>query len=76
MKQILTESVRAAAEIEPLLEVKEVMVITRLSRNMVYRLIKTGILPGTRLPGCDRIMVSPADLRAYLARGRAQAQAK
>jgi excisionase family DNA binding protein len=58
------------SRIEPLLTVKDVVAITRLSKAKVYQLIDQGFLPCVRPPGCDRLLVAPQDLRQFLDRGR------
>ncbi len=55
---------------QPLLTIKEVAAITRLSRSQVYNLINRGVLPSVQLPGCSRVLVDVVDLRAYLDAGR------
>jgi excisionase family DNA binding protein len=62
---VLTEPLR------PLLEVPDVQGITRLSRAKVYQLIQDGRLPAVRLPGTDRVLVDPEDLRKFIESGRA-----
>lgn len=59
--------------LEPMLTVRDVAAVTRLSRAQVYKLINRGVLPHTRLPGCTRnnILIDPSDLRAFLEAGKA-----
>lgn len=57
-------------DIRPLLTVQEVAALTRLSRSEIYALIGRGDLVSVRPPGCTRVLVDPADLRAYLVAGR------
>ena len=55
---------------EPLLTVKEVRKLLPLSLAKIYALLEQGDLRAVRLPGCDRVFVDPADLRAYVEAGR------
>jgi len=55
------------APMERLLDVNDIIAITRLSRSKVYDLVRKGILSRIQLPDCDRILVRPEDLRTFLA---------
>jgi excisionase family DNA binding protein len=59
--------------VEPLLTVKDVIALTRLSRSKVYELIEAGVLPRVKLAGVNSVRVEPAALRAWLDAGRAPA---
>jgi excisionase family DNA binding protein len=59
-----------SAEFARLLRVKEVVEVTGLGRSTVYSLLEDGTLPGIRMPGTEAWRVDPADLRAFLDRGR------
>jgi excisionase family DNA binding protein len=41
----------------------------------VRRLIKNGALPAIRIPGCDRVLIDPRDLRALLDKSRSRTPA-
>jgi excisionase family DNA binding protein len=51
-------------ELEALLSPEEVASACRLSRRAIYRAIKRGELPATRL--CHRLRVHPADLERWI----------
>jgi excisionase family DNA binding protein len=61
--------------LEPLLTVKDVRKLLPLSLAKIYALLEQGDLRAIRLPGCDRVFVAPADLRAYVQAGRSTAAA-
>ena len=54
-----------------MLDVPDVMQMLRLSRTMVYDLLRSGQLPGIRIGAAWRIPV--ADFRRYLEASRVQA---
>jgi excisionase family DNA binding protein len=55
---------------EPLLTVKDVRRLLPLSLAKIYALLDQGDLRAVRLPGCNRVLIDPADLRAYVEAGR------
>jgi excisionase family DNA binding protein len=58
---------------EPLMTIRDVMELTRLSKAKVYQLKDRGILPAVRLPGCTKVLFHPEDVRGYLEAGRTTA---
>jgi hypothetical protein len=40
------------------------------SRALTCQFIEQTALPCVRLPGCDRVLIDPADLRRYMDAGR------
>jgi excisionase family DNA binding protein len=59
--------------VEQLIDVQGVPRLTGLSESTVRRWIRQGNLPVIRVPGCDRVLIDPRDLRAVLDAGRAVA---
>ena len=55
---------------EPKMTVRDVMAVTRFCRSKIYQLKDQGILPALKLPGCNKVLFDPADVRRYLEAGR------
>ena len=58
--------------LEPLLTVRGVCDVLRVSKQTVYRLTARGELPSTRVG--DRLRFAPADIREYVERNREPVQ--
>ena len=62
--------------LQPLLTIKDVVALTRLSKSKVYQLKDAGVLTPVRLPGCGKVLFEPSEVRRFLAAGRAAAPAR
>jgi excisionase family DNA binding protein len=57
--------------VEPLLTIKDLVAILRLSKSKVYQLKDAGLLTPVKLPGCSKVLFDRAEVRRFLAGDRA-----